>query len=216
MALADLTDPEAVRKAIAEFDERGRRAFLDEYGFSPAKDYFIVVAGKRYDSKAIAAVGHMHQTGVLLTAGVFSGGDSTVATRLAKLGFEVTHPISLPDCSVDELILALDLYLRTRGELSYSPSTKVVRDLSAELRSLRIFPDEVRSNPRFRNRSGVALKMHNFSSIDPDHQGQGMTHGGAPDSRVLERVGASPGRARRRRPCDSVQGIGEGLCARDW
>lgn len=36
MALADLTDPEAVRNAIVEFDERGREAFLDEYGFTLA------------------------------------------------------------------------------------------------------------------------------------------------------------------------------------
>ncbi|MFC4785366.1 HNH endonuclease [Nocardioides sp. MAHUQ-72] len=186
MALADLTDPEAVRKAIAEFDERGREAFLDEYGFHPAWDYFIVVDGKRYDSKAIAGVAHLYERGALLTAGEFSGGDSTVATRLEKLGFKVTRPPSLPDWSIDELMLALDLYLRTRGEISYSPTVKVVTDLSAELRSLRIFPEEVRANPRFRNPSGVALKLHNFSSIDPDHEGQGMGHGGAGDRRVWE------------------------------
>lgn len=184
MALADLTDPGAVLKAIAEFDERGRDAFLDEYGFSPARDYFIVVDGKRYDSKAITGVAHLYQHGVLMTAGMFSGGDSTVANRLEKLGFEVTRPMSLPDWSVDELMLALDLYLRTRGEISYSPTTTVVTDLSAELRTLRIFPDEVRSNPRFRNPSGVALKLHNFSAIDPDHEGKGMGHGGAGDRRV--------------------------------
>src|SRR4051794_12134759 len=104
MALADLTDPEAVRKAIAEFDERGRDAFLDEYGFDPAKDYFVVVGGNRYDSKAITGVAHLYQHGVLLTAGMFSGGDSTVAHRLEKLGFDVTRPVSLPDWSVDELM----------------------------------------------------------------------------------------------------------------
>lgn len=186
MALTDLTDPEAVRKAIAEFDERGRDAFLDEYGFHPARDYFIVLDGKQYDSKAIAGVAHMYERGALLTAGDFSGGDSTVATRLEKLGFEVTRPAKLPDWSVDELMLALDLYLRTRGRIGYDASTRVVTDLSAELRSLRIFPEEVRANPRFRNPSGVALKLHNFSSIDPDHDGQGMGHSGAGDRRVWE------------------------------
>ncbi len=53
MGLAEVTDPEAVLRAIAEFDERGRRAFLNEYGFAPARDYFIVVDDKKYDSKAI-------------------------------------------------------------------------------------------------------------------------------------------------------------------
>lgn len=181
MALADLTNPEAVRKAIMEFDERGREAFLDEYGFHPARDYFIMLDGKRYDSKAIAGVAHLYERGTLLTASEFSGGDSSVANRLEKLGFEVTRPANLPDWAVDELMLALDLYLRTRGEISYGASTGVVTDLSAELRSLRIFPDNVRANPRFRNPSGVALKLHNFSFIDPDHPGQGMGHGGAGD-----------------------------------
>lgn len=192
MALADLTDPEAVRTAIAEFDERGRDAFLDQYGFAPAREYFVVVDGNRYDSKAITGVAHLHQHGVPLTPDMFSGGDSTVANRLEMLGFEVTRPARLPDWSVDELMLALDLYLRTRGEVSYSATTKIVADLSAELRSLRIFSDEVRSNPRFRNPSGVALKLHNFSSIDPDHEGQGMGHGGAGDRRTWEQWAHRP------------------------
>ena len=186
MALADLTDPKAVEQAMSEFDERGRESFLDEYGFAPARDYFIVADGKRYDSKAIVGVAHRNQHGVLLTAGMFSGGDGTVATRLERLGFEVTRPASLPDWSVDELMLALDVYLRTRGEISYSPTVKVVTDLSAELRSLRIFPDEIRTSERFRNPSGVALKLHNLSAIDPDHEGKGMAHGGAGDRRAWE------------------------------
>lgn len=186
MALADLTDPAAVHKAIEEFDERGREAFLNEYGFRPARDYFVVVRGKRYDSKAIAGVAHLYERGSILTAGEFSGGDSTVANRLEKLGFDVTRPANLPHWSVDELMLALDLYLRTRGQMSYSASTKVVTELSAELRSLRVFPGDVRANPRFRNSSGVALKLHNFASIDPDHAGQGMGHGGAEDRRVWD------------------------------
>lgn len=186
MALSDLTDPEAVRAAIAEFDERGREAFLEEHGFHPARDYFVVVDGKRYDSKAIVGVAHQYQHGSPMSPADFSGGDSTVATRLERLGFEVTRPVSLPDWSVDELMLALDLYLRARGEISFSPTAKVVTDLSAELRSLRIFPEEIRSVPRFRNPSGVSLKLHNFSSIDPDHEGQGMGHGGVGDARVWE------------------------------
>lgn len=78
----------------------------------------------------------------------------------------------LPDWSMDELMLALDLYLRTRGEISYSPRTQVVVDLSDELRSLTIFPLEVRSAPRFRNPAGVALKLHNFSANRPGPRGR--------------------------------------------
>ena len=196
MALGDLTDPDAVREAIAEFDARGRDDFLETYGFSPAKGYFVVANGKRYDSKAIAGVAHKYQHGVPLSAASFSGGDSTVATRLEKLGFEVTRPLSLPDWATDERMLALDLYLRTREQMTYNPSAKVVKDLSDVLRSLRIFPDHVRADPRFRNSSGVALKLHNFAAIDPAHQGQGMSHGASRRHHCVGGVGKPPRRAR--------------------
>jgi 5-methylcytosine-specific restriction protein A len=185
MALADLTDPEAVNEAIAEFEALGRDTFLSKYGFKRAKDYFIVVDGKRYDSKAIVGVAHMHQTGELMTPEMFSGGESTVANRLNKLGFEVTRPIMPPTWSVDELMLALDLYLSTRAQAGQSLSTRVAA-LSEELRSLRIFPAAVRANPAFRNLSSVSLKLDNFSAIDPAHEGQGMDHGGAGDVRVWD------------------------------
>lgn len=39
----------------------------------------------------------------------------------------------------------------------------------------------MRSNPKFRNPSSVALKLTNIQSIDPDHEGTGMPHAGAGD-----------------------------------
>lgn len=185
MPLVDLTDPEAVNKAIAEFDALGRDAFLAKHGFKPARDYFIVVDGKRYDSKAITGVAHQYQTGVLMTPDMFSGGECTVATRLNKLGFEVTRPTMPPNWSVDELMLALDLYLLVREQGRGGFAAKVAA-LSEELRSLRVFPEAVRSNPAFRNPSSVSLKLDNFSSIDPAHEGRGMEHGGAGDARVWD------------------------------
>ncbi|GMA87487.1 hypothetical protein GCM10025868_27370 [Angustibacter aerolatus] len=158
VALADLTDPQAVLAAAREFDQRGREGFLDKYGFRPARGFFVLIDGKQYDAKALAGVAHLHQHGTLLTRDMFSGGDSTVARRLEHLGFEVTKPNRLPDWTTDELMLALDLYLRTRERIAYSASTQIVTDLSAELRALRIFGDETRADPRFRNPAGVALK----------------------------------------------------------
>lgn len=186
MALRDLTDPKAVEQAIAEFDEKGRDAFLADYGFAPARDYFVEYDGKMYDSKAIAGVAHLHQHGTVLSPDMFSGGDSTVATRLEKLGFEVTRPVSLPDWSTDEIMLALDLYLRERDGGSFDDSSPLVVALSEELKSLRIFPDEVRAIPRFRNANGVSLKLHNFSSIDPAHPGRGMPNSSVGDRQVWE------------------------------
>ena len=50
MAKVELT-PEAIRRAVAEFDHAGRTAFLENYGFKAAKDYFLVLEGQNYDSK---------------------------------------------------------------------------------------------------------------------------------------------------------------------
>lgn len=192
MGLGQLTDRAAVQRAVDEFDAIGRDAFLRKYRFKPARDYFLVQGGRRYDSKAIVAAAHGYQHGTSLDATTFSGGDSTVAARLEKLGFEVSRPIAIPDWSVDELMLALDLYIRTRGTMTYSPRGPVVRELSDELRSLSIFGEEVRANPRFRNPSGVALKFHNFAAIDPTYGGRGMPHGSAGDRRVWDTWAGRP------------------------
>ena len=47
-------------------------------------------------------------------------------------------------------------------------------------------PPEVREDPRFRNRDGVALKMHNFSSINPDKPEGGMSHGSQLDQKIWD------------------------------
>src|SRR5262249_11051821 len=41
-------------------------------------------------------------------------------------------------------------------------------------------PDQV----RFRNRNGVALKLANFASLDPDYAGVGMSRGGRLDAEI--------------------------------
>src|SRR5262245_32742753 len=134
MALQDLSDQQAVRDAIREFDALGREAFLAKYGFGEARGYFVRLGDKQYDSKAIAGAAHGHQFGVPLLPSEFSGGDATVATRLESLGFEVTRPARLPDWSRDELMLALDMYLKTRGRMGYGTGNKDVIALSDELR----------------------------------------------------------------------------------
>lgn len=83
MALADLTDPNAVRLAIQEYDELGREAFLARYGFGPARDWVLVYDGQHYDSKAIAGAAHGYQhpdQGPLKPADFTGGRHTTVAT----------------------------------------------------------------------------------------------------------------------------------------
>ncbi|WUH99278.1 HNH endonuclease [Spirillospora sp. NBC_00431] len=80
---------EAVLDAIAECDRVGRERFLEEYGFDPARRYFLYYEGFYYDSKAIVGVAHRQVTGRALTADQFSGGRQTVGRLLERLGFEV-------------------------------------------------------------------------------------------------------------------------------
>jgi 5-methylcytosine-specific restriction enzyme B len=91
MALADLTEPTAVLDAIKEADALGRQKFLDKYGFSPSREYFLLHDGRLYDSKAIVGAAHRYQypdRGPLKAAD-FSGGEQTVQRKLEQLGFAV-------------------------------------------------------------------------------------------------------------------------------
>ena len=100
MGLSDLTDPDAVRRALREFDEIGRDHFLAKYGFAKSRSYFLIADGRAYDSKAIVGAAHGYQHSELgpLTARDFSGGNATVRARLEALGFTVvvTEPRSEP------------------------------------------------------------------------------------------------------------------------
>jgi hypothetical protein len=91
MALPEVTSADAVRAAIAEFDELGREAFLTKHGFGTAQRYLLVEGGQEYDSKAIfgVAYGYEHPEQGPLSNASFSGGEATVKRQLEALGFEV-------------------------------------------------------------------------------------------------------------------------------
>jgi len=101
-SLADLTNRQAVLAAIDEFNTLGREAFLDNYGYGPAKEYFLRYEGGYYDSKAIcgAAVGHQYPDQGSLGSNEFSGGNNTVKKKLNDLGFAISKA---PPTSVEEL-----------------------------------------------------------------------------------------------------------------
>jgi hypothetical protein len=95
VSLEQLTSADAVRAAVAEFDDMGRNAFLERYGFGPSRTYFLKVGDRQYDSKAIVGAAHGHQNPELgpLHADQFSGGIVTVAAKLGSLGFEVVTEV---------------------------------------------------------------------------------------------------------------------------
>lgn len=87
--LRDLTDRSAVDESIAEFDQIGRDAFLEKYGFGEAREYFVVTDSGRYDSKAIFAAAWLREHGESLTPSHFSGGRHGAGGRLLELGYTV-------------------------------------------------------------------------------------------------------------------------------
>ena len=88
--LSDLTDPKAVRLALAEYRSSGQDAFLDKYGFRRSRDYLLVEDGVGYDSKAVAAAAYGYQHGTPLEYDDFSGGAPVIRT-LSTLGFKVAR-----------------------------------------------------------------------------------------------------------------------------
>ncbi|MGW8993457.1 hypothetical protein ACWGRF_26540 [Streptomyces zhihengii] len=110
MALTDLTRAEVLR-AAAEFDAIGRDVFLARYGFGPARDYFVLIDGRRYDSKALAGAAHGLLAGRSpLSRDQLSGGRDHAVKVLRALGFEVT---GLPPRGADVQIA--DLLRRIRA-----------------------------------------------------------------------------------------------------
>ena len=214
MELSDLTNRSAVLHAIAEFDQLGRESFLAKYGFGPARSYFLVHNGKRYDSKAIAgvAVGKQFPASGALTHSDFSGGEATVQAKLESLGFHVasnepSEPTSPPvapsprnaNWNRDELILALDLYVKFAGNPPGKASAEV-SELSALLNALST---TLASATDYRNHNGVYMKLMNFRRIRPRISGSGEV--GPESGKQVGRGGVERVRRRPRASCSHCQ-----------
>jgi putative restriction endonuclease len=90
MNISNLTRT-AVLQAIEEFDQIGKEAFLEKYGYSDARNYFLEVNNRVYPSKAIAGVAvqyiNLHQTP--LKPSDFVGGKNSVEKILTRLGYKI-------------------------------------------------------------------------------------------------------------------------------
>ena len=184
MSLSDVT-AEGVERAIAEFDRLGRETFLAQYGFRKARRYFLVRDERRYDSKAIVGVAHGYDypSRGRLRSKEFSGGEDTVARHLEYLGFDVERVLSNPPWVEEELIIALDLYLRVGSPGAKHPA---VVELSRVLNALPLHAERPDAD-RFRNPNSVGLKLANFAALDPSYVGRGMSRGSKLDAQVWER-----------------------------
>jgi len=90
--------------------------------------------------------------------------------------------------SEDELILALDLYVR-HGLIDEDHLE--VRNLSDILRSRRDL-STVSDRTRFRNPNAIKLKLANLASADPAYSGKGMTRGSRLEKKVWDSFGGNP------------------------
>lgn len=183
-SITDITDPTAVRKAMDEYDRLGQDAFLSHYGYGQARAYRLVGdAGHDYDSKAVLGVAYGYQfpDEGPLKAEEFSGGVQTVQRRLEALGFvvrrsstapaghpkadEIEQPRRNPVWQRDELILALNTYVRFQGNPP-SHSSPEIEDLSKTLNRFHMLIGTPRADT-LRNTNGVYMKLMNFRRFDP-------------------------------------------------
>lgn len=117
-SITDLTSPDAVRRALDEFDELGRDAFLAKYGFGRARRYFVRHEGRLYDSKAIAgaAFGFEHPEAGALAHTEFAGGEHGAKAKLEDLGFDVVARPALAAADILPLRDALEAALKAQHE----------------------------------------------------------------------------------------------------
>ncbi len=80
-----------ILRALAEYDDRGREAFLGVYGFSTSHPDDLVHEGRSYEPTAVLGVAHKYATGRLASADELAGERSPVSI-LRKHGFEIAGP----------------------------------------------------------------------------------------------------------------------------
>lgn len=195
-SIKNITDPQAVRLALAEFKAIGQSRFLKKYGFGASRGWMLRDEdGREYDAKAILGAAHAYQYPALgyLPQSEFYGGLAT-ARKLREMGFIVTEPAARknPVWSRDELILALDLYMRHRPSFPDDKHPEVV-ELS---RLLNRLTTTIPGSESFRNGNGVAMKLQNFRRFDPDQNGKGLPGGGKGEADVWAIFANDPGRLR--------------------
>ena len=97
-----------------------------------------------------------------------------------------------PNWTRDELILALELYMRV-NPLHTSESHPEIVALSETLKGLPIYPAG-RRDEEFRNPSGVYMKLCNFLRFDPGYDGAGLERGNKLEQPVWEEFSSDPER----------------------
>lgn len=190
MSARPVTERDAVLRAMAEHDRLGREAFLERYGFARPARYEVVHESGRYDPAAILAVAHREQHGrVLAPAEVKAPGK-----QLRALGFAVEH--LTPPWHEDEMVLALEVYLRHRGQ-RVSRTHADARRLSERLWRLAEHRG-LRPRHPFRDPAGMEQQLGKFLDLDPRSAIKGRGDPSKLHQRIWEQYGNDPAGLQRR------------------
>jgi hypothetical protein len=103
-------NPQAMRKAIAEFNDLGRVQFLKQYGFGRSSKYYLRFGQRLYDTKALLAAAYRIATGKPLSFNQFSGGFQTLAVfrRLAHEDSDFSQTFEDRFCELRNLTTEFD------------------------------------------------------------------------------------------------------------
>ncbi len=89
MATLSSVTRQHVLRAIAEYDDRGRDAFIGVYGLEPSALESLVHEGRSYDAAAVVGVAHRYATGRVAMSDELGKQAAGVSALLRKHGFEV-------------------------------------------------------------------------------------------------------------------------------
>jgi 5-methylcytosine-specific restriction enzyme A len=185
--------PEAFSAAMERFDRELREtAVWADWEQNRTHRYAIEHAGRRYPVKQIISTA----TGIPVSD--FSGGQAAGnANRYA-----ISHGLAVvelrrrnPTWMRDELILALDIYLRYAGNLPRKGSAEIDK-LSETLNRLGRYLG-IATEDRFRNVNGVYMKLMNFRRFDPTFTQagkRGLSRGGQAEEQVWNEYSSNPER----------------------
>jgi 5-methylcytosine-specific restriction protein A len=188
-----LVSAEALRAAMTRFD-RELRDTPDWAAWEQnrAHRYAIEHDGRRYPVKQIVSIA----TGMPVSE--FSGGEAAGQANeyAAERGLIIVELRRRnPTWLRDELIIALDLYLRYSGNPPPKGSAEI-DELSETLNRLGRYLGTA-TEDRFRNVNGVYMKLMNFRRLDPVFTGagkRGLSRGGQAEEEVWNTFASNPER----------------------
>lgn len=147
--------------------------------------------GRAYDS------GHSRSFRSYLCVSCLTGAWPSAMTLCQGSGkpFRISKDSNMaknPNWTRDELILALELYMRVNPVHTSDKDPEIIA-LSEMLNSLPIH-SRTEQREKFRNPNGVYMKLCNFLRLDPNYAGAGLQRGGKLEENVWKEFAQYPTR----------------------